>query len=83
MPCAGGYLHGLEGWNELFCGAVLEAEDPDLADVPGILHHHGYMHPWQVATADLTAIFNDSSIASVVQNRCALYSGGATACHSC
>lgn len=70
----------------LFCDEVLEATDPSLGDVPVMLAQAGYTHPYQVADADLmylTDVLGDSSIANVVQNRCVLYSGGATACRRC
>ena len=71
----------------LFKEEVLEANGADMVGVPGILQQAGYTNPQQVAAAepeDLRAIFlGKSSIANVVQNRCALYSGGAAACHRC
>jgi hypothetical protein len=70
----------LDGWHELFCGQVLEAYDPDLADVPSILQQAGYKHPGQVAEAgeeQLRTIFaGNTSTASVVYNLCRMYSGG-------
>jgi hypothetical protein len=77
----------LEGWKELFCEEVLEANGADLAGVPDVLQQADYKNPQQVAAAkleDLRTIFlGNSSMASVVQNRCILYSGGANACHRC